>query len=45
MVLTLDLVLMLVGLACFGLSACSVPTGRLNTTAGGLFLWLLSVVV
>jgi len=42
---SLDLILYLLALGCFFFAAISVPTGRVNLVAAGLFCALLTVVV
>lgn len=45
MVVTLHLVLMLLALICFLLSALGISTPRGNLVAAGLFLWALAATV
>lgn len=42
--MSLDTILIVLALACFLFAALSVPTGRVNLVAAGLFLALLSTV-
>jgi hypothetical protein len=46
MALSIDLVLIVIGLVLFALATFSVPTHpRLNLIAAGLFCWLLTLLV
>jgi hypothetical protein len=41
----IDLILLILGFACFLLAALSIPVGRLNLTAAGLAFWILVAVI
>ena len=42
---TLDLLLLVLALICFVLSALGVPSPRVNLQSTGLALWMLSLIV
>jgi hypothetical protein len=42
--LSVRLVLLILAIVCFGLSAAGVPTPRVNLLALGLFFWALALV-
>ena len=42
---TLDLLLLVLALVCFILAALTIPSPRVNLTAAGLALWMLSLIV
>jgi hypothetical protein len=44
MLVTLRLILLLLALICFALATFGVPA-RVNLTAAGLALWMLSIIV
>ena len=45
MEVTISLVLQIIALVLFAIAAASIPTGRLNAVAAGLFCWLLSTLL
>lgn len=45
MTLSVDLVLIVIGLICFAAAAFGVSAGRVNLVAAGLFCWLLTNLI